>query len=382
MNPLLDFNIELKFPDENVPIYTVEDYMRDTENGTRKDYDCMLQAAEARGQGFGFTYMCEMEKAAKRSGKPWGDYNRVRMDASAHELNMKFDKAGELLNSVLNTTYAEVASAMQLYIVKKGGVIDCWPESDTAATFDFYNVRTNGEKNDTTKVGINYFAPEIQKKSDGDGVHFFRSHEPHYRNKCTCINTPDYININKKISDLKRVPTYKKMEKFKNNFKHAFIALPLIFAAIVVLIMMFWRIVGVDSEAFVDGISWAGMGGIGTTVMIILQLILKIVSLIYELLKSTTALVIGIIVILVLGLVGYGALGSIFENTDKWISGKALKKGEAAQKELKELETSAEYKRILEENKEYRKAQFELSEKWHREWYEKVKHRVNFMRNV
>ena len=341
--------------------YTAEDYRRATNNYQREDYDQLLAEAEAEGNGLGFVYMSSVQKSVKRYEKMWAEYDQVKNFASRSTKDSLMDQ----INKFNRLVRQKAAQDMQDYIIEHEGRIGSWPLSRT----DFGFVSENSRTGEDVKVYFDYFSSDfVPSKVDivDDREHTTYAQQPGltYRMECIPEDSDEYTAFRKKLNKMKEKKVVTLDKRSKNNWNTIFVVVLAAVFLIPVVMMLFWKLLGIDRDAALAPLTWfISLGKVTAVIALVPAFVVLFLHILYEVLCiSNIVFLISILILLAISLY----LLFWVRKDGTWISKAEALAGDAHIREINRLESSDEYKRLKEENEEYRESQRAFAEIWHK----------------
>ncbi len=368
-NPLGFNPSELKLPPSGTPFYTVSEYERVMQGGGK--YAQILEREEARGRGFGFVYMYNLHAMTSDS---IGRRFRALIAAQLEEDDdYRIRDALEEIAALRNTIRQKLALQMQHYIIRRGGVIDCWPE-------ELADMRPESERQETEFhlrdiFGIfGYFDPKInwyRKESIRRlGTISFRNA---YDFRADNISIPELTELETQMEKLRRVPVYTRKQQRSSNFRFGIAIVPSIYLFLCALLLIVWKLF---PAAFIDTANFSdlftSLHPAASAALTLPLLLYALPAALFPFLNLWTPLVyIAALALIGLGLFLWSECPKMLNNA-KWISQKTMKAGQDAAAELNRLEHDENTLRLREQASLLRTHNIRLAKAWQCAWFEAV----------
>lgn len=366
--------------------------------------------AETMGFGFGYAYMCKLEKLLKSRNFDQADGERYSFSEAA--------------NSSASLVTQSVTDTMTFYLVEHGGKVDCWPSPYYADAFTFALTSTRHERHYSEEVEdwieedakevtghftlpFNFFGGKyiqhVKTTTDTSGsgystkvsdtVKSFRvDQEPGLTRRSAFVYpelTGEYKALSQKHYQLEQ--TYEKAyqkrhAKKKNLVKEFFIRLPALLTILIALLGLFWTFTGTDGledainqGAFLTMLNNAAAGdGIRKILAFIPATFVKIAAFCWYMASLIGCMIrmekIAVIVCMLLLVIGGLYLSVMIEDacgsSESGIERKAWAEAQAAKKEAKKIEASPRYQKLRAEHNKLREEYTAFAQTWLDAWFE------------
>ncbi len=384
-NPLGFNPFSLKLPPLGTPFYTVEEYEAAMSAGG--SYEEILRREEAKGRGFGFVYMRTLAKtiAFEMEGAAWRSVQATILSQMQNlsgydpsEAHTSFRSSDVLsddsfvtcLNAIQNRIRQSLDVTMQQYIVKRNGLIDCWPEQIADMRPIEHREDIYAHSDDMIRI-FSYFALPLEQiiKKGGKGTPVYRNE---YNFSVDLSVDGDYRKLVRQVRDLEQTPQPELSLCLESHWE-LFVAsckslLPLIWLVLMLLQQWF----GVRLSPLSDRL-FAAVGAHGplSYLMIIPALFIGIPTWLYSALHEIGLLFYGAAILLA----GVGFF-CLFEELidlirdDSLIPLTTYFRGKNAARQAAALRKTPQFKQAEQESKQCEAWQKQLAEAWHRAWFE------------
>ena len=376
---------ELHLPVLGTPFYTVEEY--EAAMSTGGSYEEILRREEARWRGFGFVYMHTLAQtiASEMEESTWRRVQATILsqmpDLSGYdpsEAHTSFRSSDVLsidslvtgLDTIHNRIRQRLDVTMQQYIVKRNGLIDCWPEQIANMRPIEHREDIYAHSDDMIRI-FHYFALPFEQliKKGGKGT-------PVYRNEYSFAADPsvdgDYRKLVRQVRDLEQTPQPERSLCLKSHRKLFITSCKLLTLLIWTVLLLLQQWFGVRLSPLSDRL-FASVGAHGplSCLMLIPALFIGIPTSLYSILDEIGPLFFGAAILLAGVWIFHLYEDLIYRlHDDSLIPLTVYFKGKRASEQVDALRNSPQFKQAEQESKQCETWQKQLAETWHRAWFE------------
>lgn len=389
-SPIVQEESDCTYPAPGTPFYTVEEYKEFLEKYPNMSEGERVELAAKQGRGFGYQYMSIAQAAVQVYDKMiWSDWNNLRVTSSRYQTRgASSAETAKTLNSVNNFVRQDVAKTMQNYLENHNKTIDCWPVSETGSGF----MADNTGEGTRVQLNFDYFSDDFKVVAQKDGQVITRDARKFFRNGYKIENPKkpqELIDIEEKIQKLEKVPVYTEQQRKKSIRHFVTSLLPLVLLLLNVLgthtLSTGKDLFGIGTAliAVADKISGLWNAGIVGKILAFIPMLIEgligmVMMLVYAIARIFNAEGIAAVILAIASLIlGYGAyewcMNKLGESKGL-ITRKDVQAGKEASAEADRLRNDQKTKELREEylemcNKTKEEAR-QLSEHWHRKWYD------------